>query len=109
LAANGRHAVENNRRGGRRRETADRMHCLADGAGRHLVMGRLVLIAGRDGHAAGCETDIRGEVDAERPGEGHARGMVKNRDKRLQPKRKDSEPRGPPMHVMSALVSHGRE
>ena len=77
-------AYEGNSRNRRRRETADRMNRLADGAGRYLMMRRLVLIAGRDRRAARCEAEILDDIGAERPGKGHARGMMEDRDQRLQ-------------------------
>lgn len=108
-AGDSRLADERNRRRGRRRETADRMHRLADCAGGNLVMGNLVLIAGRDRRASRCEAEMLGHIGAERPGEGHARRMMENRDKRLQQKRKNGEPGGPPMYAIFALIRHGRE
>jgi hypothetical protein len=100
-------ADESNRWGIRWRETADGMHCLADGACRHLVMWRSVLIARRDRYASWGKAQIIDAIDAKRPGQGHARGMVECRDERWQQKRKYGEPSGAPVVAISVMRSHG--
>lgn len=102
-------ADESNRWRRRRCEPANRMHGLADGAGRHLVMGRLVLIAGGDGRASWRDAEIFGAVGTKHPGHRHACRVMENRDERLQQNRENGQPSGSPEHGFLTLHDHGCE
>lgn len=95
-AAHRRLADECNSWGGGRRETADRMHCQADGTSRHLMMGRLILVAWCDRYAPWREAEMLGAVGSERPGERHACRVMERRDERLQQKHENGKPSGSP-------------